>query len=107
MLVKVYLYPAGTHPFGLIGKDPHGRPGNLLPLLALMATGRVKESTLQVFGNYPNPCVLYFLLCALFYCFHHDLSHVFIFILLLFRDGTQSPSHNLALDALAPDSNRV
>jgi len=48
--------PAGAHPSGQIGEDPKGRPGNLLPLLALMAVGRVKESTLKVFGNdYPTP----------------------------------------------------
>lgn len=47
--------PAGAHPSGLIGEDPRGRPGNLLPLLAHMAVGRVKESTLNVFGDdYPT-----------------------------------------------------
>ena len=57
-----YFNPAGAHPSGLIGEDPRGRPGNLLPLLAHMAIGRVKESTLQVFGNdYPTLCVLRFL----------------------------------------------
>lgn len=50
--------PAGAHPSGLIGEDPRGRPGNLLPLLAHMAVGRVKDATLKVFGNdYPTPCV--------------------------------------------------
>lgn len=39
----------------MIGEEPRGRPGNLLPLLAHMAVGRVKESTLNVFGNdYPT-----------------------------------------------------
>jgi len=53
-----YFNPAGAHPSGLIGEDPRGRPGNLLPLLAHMAIGRVKESVLQVFGNdYPTQCV--------------------------------------------------
>jgi UDP-glucose 4-epimerase len=52
------LSPAGAHPSGKIGEDPRGRPGNLLPLLAHMAVGRVKEDTLKVFGNdYPTPCV--------------------------------------------------
>ena len=42
----------------MIGEDPTGRPGNLLPLLAHMAIGRVKDSTLKVFGNdYPTPYV--------------------------------------------------
>ena len=43
--------PAGAHPSGLIGEDPRGRPGNLLPLLAHMAVGRVQDSKLRVFGN--------------------------------------------------------
>ena len=48
--------PAGAHPSGLIGEEPRGRPGNLLPILAHMACGRLKESTLKVFGNdYPTP----------------------------------------------------
>jgi hypothetical protein len=67
---KVAAYPrcspAGAHPSGLIGEDPRGRPGNLLPLLAHMAIGRVKESTLKVFGNdYPTPSVPFYPLCAL------------------------------------------
>jgi UDP-glucose 4-epimerase len=56
--------PAGAHPSGLIGEDPRGRPGNLLPLLAHMAIGRVNESTLKVFGNdYPTPYALFHLDC--------------------------------------------
>jgi UDP-glucose 4-epimerase len=56
-----YFNPAGAHPSGLIGEDPRGRPGNLLPLLAHMAVGRIKESTLQIFGNdYPTPYVPFF-----------------------------------------------
>ena len=63
-----YFNPAGAHPSGLIGEDPRGRPGNLLPLLAHMAVGRVNESTLQVFGDdYPTPCVFfYYVLFPLF-----------------------------------------
>lgn len=34
-----YFNPAGAHPSGQIGEDPRGKPGNLLPLLAQMATG--------------------------------------------------------------------
>lgn len=50
-----YFNPAGAHPSGLIGEDPRGRPGNLLPLLSQMAVGRVKDSVLKVFGNdYPT-----------------------------------------------------
>jgi len=80
-----YFNPAGAHPSGLIGEDPRGRPGNLLPLLAHMAVGRVKESTLKVFGNdYPTPdgtCV-------------RDYIHVI----------DLASGHLLALDALAPES---
>ncbi|KAI0095149.1 THO complex subunit 1 transcription elongation factor-domain-containing protein [Irpex rosettiformis] len=51
-----YFNPAGAHPSGLIGEEPKGRPGNLLPLLAHMACGRVKDAKLHVFGNdYPTP----------------------------------------------------
>ena len=50
-----YFSPAGAHPSGLVGEDPRGRPGNLLPLLAHMAIGRVKDDKLSVFGNdYPT-----------------------------------------------------
>ena len=49
--------PAGAHPSGRLGEEPRGRPGNLLPLLAQMASGREK-SELKVFGNdYPTPSV--------------------------------------------------
>lgn len=51
-----YFNPAGAHPSGLIGEDPRGKPGNLLPLLAQMAIGKYREPGLQVFGNdYPTP----------------------------------------------------
>ncbi|KAJ3900436.1 UDP-glucose 4-epimerase [Lentinula edodes] len=50
-----YFNPAGAHPSGKIGEDPRGRPGNLLPLLAHMAVGRVQDPVLKVFGNdYPT-----------------------------------------------------
>lgn len=80
-----YFNPGGAHPSGLIGEDPRGRPGNLLPLLAHMAVGRVKESTLKVFGNdYPTPdgtCV-------------RDYIHVL----------DLAAGHLVALDALTPES---
>jgi len=80
-----YFNPAGAHPSGLMGEDPRGRPGNLLPLLAHMAVGRVKDTTLKVFGDdYPTPdgtCV-------------RDYIHVL----------DLASGHLLALDALAPDS---
>ena len=50
-----YFNPAGAHPSGLIGEDPRGKPGNLLPLLAQMAVGKYREPGLKVFGNdYPT-----------------------------------------------------
>ena len=56
LIPTVQFSPAGAHPTGLIGEDPRGRPGNLLPLLAHMAVGRIKDPTLRVFGNdYPTP----------------------------------------------------
>ncbi|KAJ6609332.1 THO complex subunit 1 transcription elongation factor-domain-containing protein [Mycena sp. CBHHK59/15] len=77
--------PAGAHPSGQIGEDPKGRPGNLLPLLAHMAVGRVDASTLKVFGNdYPTPdgtCV-------------RDYLHIL----------DLAAGHLLALEALAPES---
>ncbi|KAG2365466.1 UDP-glucose 4-epimerase [Suillus spraguei] len=80
-----YFNPAGAHPSGLIGEDPRGRPGNLLPLLAHMAIGRVDAATLKVFGNdYPTSdgtCV-------------RDYLHVL----------DLASGHLLALDALAPES---
>ncbi|KAH9486401.1 UDP-glucose 4-epimerase [Psilocybe cubensis] len=80
-----YFNPAGAHPSGQIGEDPRGRPGNLLPLLAQMAVGRVKDATLKVFGNdYPTPdgtCV-------------RDYLHIM----------DLASGHVLALDALAPES---
>lgn len=51
-----YFNPAGAHPSGLIGEDPRGKPGNLVPLLAQMAVGKFAKEGLKVFGNdYPTP----------------------------------------------------
>nr|WRH23616.1 UDP-glucose 4-epimerase [Naematelia aurantialba] len=76
-----YFNPAGAHPSGKLGEEPMGRPGNLLPLLAQMASGRIKPD-LKVFGNdYPTPdgtCV-------------RDYLHVM----------DLAAGHVLALDALA------
>lgn len=48
-----YFNPIGAHASGLIGEDPSGVPGNLLPYVAQVAVGRRKE--LNVFGNdYPT-----------------------------------------------------
>jgi len=80
-----YFNPAGAHPSGLIGEDPQGRPGNLLPLLAHMAVGRIADPVLKVFGNdYATPdgtCV-------------RDYLHVL----------DLAKGHLLALEALMPNS---
>ena len=93
--------PAGAHPSGMIGEDPRGRPGNLLPLLAYMAVGRIKDATLKVFGNdYPTPYATTF------------LSREFASF--SYRDGTcvrdylhimdLASGHVLALEALTSES---
>ncbi|MNZ21308.1 UDP-glucose 4-epimerase [compost metagenome] len=48
-----YFNPVGAHESGLIGEDPNGIPNNLLPYVAQVAIGKLKE--LLVFGNdYPT-----------------------------------------------------
>lgn len=44
-----YFNPVGAHPSGLIGEDPMGIPNNLMPYIAQVAVGKLKE--LKVFGN--------------------------------------------------------
>ena len=49
-----YFNPIGAHASGLIGEDPNGIPNNLLPFVAKVATGELKE--LNVFGDdYDTP----------------------------------------------------
>ena len=49
-----YFNPIGAHESGLIGENPNGIPNNLLPYVARVATGQLKQ--LSVFGNdYPTP----------------------------------------------------
>lgn len=49
-----YFNPIGAHPSGLIGEDPKGIPNNLVPYIAQVAIGKLKE--LSVFGNdYDTP----------------------------------------------------
>lgn len=48
-----YFNPVGAHESGLIGEDPHGIPNNLMPYIAKVAVGDLKE--LSVFGSdYPT-----------------------------------------------------
>lgn len=49
-----YFNPIGAHESGRIGEDPKGIPNNLLPYVAQVAVGKLKE--VGVFGNdYPTP----------------------------------------------------
>lgn len=49
-----YFNPIGAHESGRIGEDPKGSPNNLLPYVAQVAVGRLKE--VGVFGDdYPTP----------------------------------------------------
>ncbi|WP_419926783.1 UDP-glucose 4-epimerase GalE [Candidatus Poriferisocius sp.] len=49
-----YFNPAGAHPSGLIGEDPDGVPGNLMPFLLQVAVGRRPE--VPLYGtDYPTP----------------------------------------------------
>lgn len=44
-----YFNPVGAHESGLIGEEPQGIPNNLMPYIARVAAGILKE--LSVFGN--------------------------------------------------------
>ncbi len=44
-----YFNPVGAHPSGLIGENPNGLPNNLMPFVAQVAVGKLKQ--LNVFGN--------------------------------------------------------
>jgi len=49
-----YFNPVGAHPSGLLGENPRGRPNNLMPFVAKVATGELEE--IGVFGDdYPTP----------------------------------------------------
>ena len=48
-----YFNPVGAHKSGLLGENPQGIPNNLMPYIARVANGELKE--LSVFGNdYPT-----------------------------------------------------
>lgn len=44
-----YFNPVGAHISGLIGEDPKGKPNNLMPIVAKVARGELKE--VQIFGD--------------------------------------------------------
>ncbi|WP_214628681.1 UDP-glucose 4-epimerase GalE [Paenibacillus agaridevorans] len=49
-----YFNPVGAHESGRIGEDPSGVPGNLMPYIAQVAVGKLKE--VAVFGDdYDTP----------------------------------------------------
>ena len=53
IVILRYFNPIGAHKSGLIGEDPQGIPNNLMPYIAQVAVGKLKE--LKVFGNdYPT-----------------------------------------------------
>lgn len=53
-IVLRYFNPVGAHESGLIGEDPNDVPNNLLPYIAQVAVGRLKQ--LSVYGDdYPTP----------------------------------------------------
>ena len=43
IVILRYFNPAGAHPSAMIGEDPTGVPGNLVPFLTQVANGRRKE----------------------------------------------------------------
>jgi UDP-glucose 4-epimerase len=48
-----YFNPIGAHESGMIGEDPNGIPNNLMPYVAQVAIGKLKQ--LSVFGDdYPT-----------------------------------------------------
>lgn len=49
-----YFNPIGAHESGMIGEDPNGIPNNLVPYIAQVAVGKLKQ--IHVYGNdYPTP----------------------------------------------------
>ena len=44
-----YFNPIGAHPSGLIGEDPQGVPGNLMPYISRVAVGALPQLT--IYGN--------------------------------------------------------
>ena len=49
IVILRYFNPVGAHSSGLIGENPQGIPNNLMPYVAQVASGKLKE--LSVFGN--------------------------------------------------------
>lgn len=49
-----YFNPVGAHSSGLIGENPKGKPNNLMPYIAQVASGKLNK--LSIFGNdYDTP----------------------------------------------------
>ena len=54
MIILRYFNPVGAHQSGLIGENPKGRPNNLMPFVAQVASGKLDK--IHVFGDdYPTP----------------------------------------------------
>lgn len=53
MIILRYFNPVGAHESGLIGENPKGKPNNLMPFVAQVASGKLDK--VHVFGNdYPT-----------------------------------------------------
>jgi len=54
IIILRYFNPVGAHKSGLMGEDPKGVPNNLMPFVAQVASGKLKQ--IKVYGNdYPTP----------------------------------------------------
>lgn len=54
IIILRYFNPVGAHASGLMGEDPKGTPNNLMPFVAQVASGKLKQ--IKVYGNdYPTP----------------------------------------------------
>ena len=49
-----YFNPVGAHKSGLIGEDPLGKPNNIMPLIAQVATGKLPALSIYG-GDYETP----------------------------------------------------
>ena len=89
--VTADISPAGAHPSGRLGEEPRGKPGNLLPLLAQIASGR-DHSALKVFGNdYPTPDGT----CVRDYLHVMDLAKGHVLALDALNKSVQNPSSGI------------
>ena len=85
-----YFNAVGAHPSGLLGEDPSGEPGNLMPYIGQVAVGR--RDSLAVFDNdYPTPDGT----CIRDYVHVVDLARGHVKALEMLRDRPRLAIHNL------------